>query len=117
MDKRQAYNDGNVKIYSVGNVAPPGDMPRDGLIYKLDLHYDMRTVGINRFWAAKQNQIEIGQVIRAPRISYVTTQDIAIPNDGNQYKIVQIQYPEDVMPKSMDLSLERLAVDYEIAGS
>ena len=31
-------------------------------------------------------------------------------HDGNQYTIRQIQEPEDVLPPSLDLSLERIAV-------
>jgi len=39
----------------------------------------------------------------------VSTQDVAIPNDGRQYRIVQVQYPEDVQPPVMDLTLEEVA--------
>jgi hypothetical protein len=42
------------------------------------------------------------------QIREVSTHDIAIPNDGKHYDIVQIQYPEDIEPPVMDLSLERI---------
>jgi len=44
----------------------------------------------------------------------VSAQDIAIPNDGRQYKITFIQYPEDIDPPVMDLTLERIDNNYAI---
>lgn len=111
----QTFNDGIVNIYSVGNISESGNMPKDGLTKKVGpLHYEERTVGMGRFWAASQAQVRIEQLLRVPRIDSVTTQDIAIPKDGQQYKIVQIQYPPEVSPFCMDMSLERLEEAYEI---
>jgi len=110
--KTQTFNDGIVKIYKIDNIAEPGNMPKDGLIFKETLRYKERTVGVNRYWAALQDNIRINHVLRVPERRNVSTQDIAIPNDGKQYKIVQIQYPEDM--SVMDLSLERLEQEYEI---
>lgn len=111
----QTFNDGVVNIYSVGNIAAPGNMPKDGLTLKAgSLHYEERTVGMNRFWTGMQAQAKIEQLIRVPRINSVSPQDIAIPNDGEQYRIIQLQYPKDVSPPCMDLSLERLEAAYEI---
>lgn len=116
--KAQTFNDGAVNIYSVGNIAEPGNMPKDGLTFKVGpLRYKKRTVGMGRFWTAMQAHAQIDQVLRVPQLRNVSTQDIAIPNDGQQYEIKQIQYPEDVEPPVMDLSLERLDADYEIAGA
>ncbi len=112
----QAFNDGVAKIYSVGNIAEPGNMPKDGLALKLDrpLPYDERTVGISRFWTAKQEQTKIERLLRFPRVNSVRREDVVIPVDGEQYRIVQVQYPPDVEPPCMDLSLERLEVAYEV---
>lgn len=111
----QSFNDGVVNIYSVGNIAEPGNMPKDGLTLKVgSLHYEERTVGMSRFWTAMQAHAKVERMLRVPRMDYVSPQDIAIPIDGEQYKIIQIQYPKDVEPPSMDLSLERVDSDYEI---
>lgn len=111
----QPFNDGVVNIYSVGNIAGPGNMPKDGLTLKVgSLHYEERTVGMGRFWIALQTQVKVEQILRVPRINPISTQDIAIPNDGEQYKIKQIQYPKDVEPPCMDLSLERVDSNYDI---
>ena len=110
----QTFNDGIVKIYRVDDISEPGNMPKDGLILKIDpLRYEERIVGMSRFYSAKQEQIKIDKLIRAPRIQSISSQDIAVLPSG-QYEINQIQYPPDVMPLCMDLSLERLVEDYEI---
>lgn len=109
----QQFNDGIVDIYSVQNIAEPGNMPKDGLKIKIsNLRYEERTVGMGRYWTAAQAQVRIEQLLRVPRIRSVSTQDIAIVN-GQQYKIVQIQYPPGIEPSCMDLSLQRLEVEYE----
>jgi hypothetical protein len=112
----QSFNDGVVNIYSVGDIAQPGNMPKEGLTLKVGpLRYKERTVGMGRFYTALQVQARVDQVLRAPQLRSVSAQDIAIPIDGKQYKIIQIQYPEDVDPPVMDLSLERLEADYDIS--
>lgn len=111
----QAFNDGVVNIYSVGNIAPAGNKPKEGLTIKVGpLHYEERTVGMGRYWTAMQAQVKIDLMIRVPPIRSVSTQDIAIPNDGQQYEIKQVQYPPDVYPPVMDLSLEKVKADYDI---
>lgn len=110
----QTFNDGIVNIYSVGNIAEPGNKPKDGLTIKVSaLRYDERIVGMSRFWAAKQENTKIERLIRAPKIKSVEQHDVVVL-EGSQYDIVQIQYPQDVDPPSMDLSLERLEVAYEV---
>lgn len=105
-----------VNIYSVGNVAPDGNKPKEGLTLKVgSLHYEERIVGMGRFWTAMQAQAKIDLVFRVPQLRNVSSQDIAIPNDGQQYEIKQIQFPPDVYPPAMDLSLERLSASYDIA--
>ncbi len=115
--KIQTFNDGVVSIYTVGNIATAGNMPKEGLTLKFEkpLPYEERTVGMGRYWAAMQNQVKVQQMLRVQRINNLSTQDVAIPIDGEQYKIVQVQYPKDVEPPCMDLSLERLVAEYDIA--
>jgi len=112
--KVQTFNDGIVNIYTAGNISTPGNMPKEGLTSKVGpLCYEERTVGLGRYWTAMQNQVKVQQVLRTQRINSVSTQDVAILN-GEQYKIVQVQYPKDIEPPCMDLSLERLEAKYEI---
>jgi len=111
----QTFNDGVLTIYSVSNDAEPGDMAKDKLTLKVEkLRYDERIVGMSRYWIALQAQKKIDFLVRTPRIDSVNTQDIVVPISGHHYLIKQIQYPKEVFPKSMDLSLERLEEPYEL---
>lgn len=111
----QTFNDGVANIYSVGNIAPPGGMPKEGMKHKLGpIRYEERTVGIQRYWAAMQAQARVDIVLRMPLIRSVSLHDVVVPVNGQQYKIVQIQYPKkDIDIPVMDLSLQRLEVAYD----
>jgi hypothetical protein len=101
----QTFNDGIVSIY---------DLTDNTLTLKHSLRYHERTVGLSRHYIAKQSQVKVVYVLRCPRLRDVSAQDIAIPNDGKQYRIEQIQYPEDINPPVMDLTLEELTAYYDI---
>lgn len=118
MLKNQEFNDGVVNIFTVANNALPGDTPKKKLRVKHEgLRYEERTVGMGRFWTAAQNNVKIDIILRVPRMRDVCTQDIAIPSfDKQQYEIKQVQYPPDVQPPVMDLSLQRLGAVYELDG-
>lgn len=107
------HNSGMVAIYAVTNTAQPGRKPVDALTPKYNLRYHERTVGLQRYYAAMQANIRIQYVLRCPKLRDVTTQDVAIPNDGKQYTIVQIQYPEEA-PTEMDLTLQEVTARYDI---
>lgn len=104
--KTQVFNDGIVKIGSLKNVALPGKMPKMEFQIKAYLRFKERTVGVNRYYAAAQNNIKVDRLIRCPQYD-ISTQDIAVIG-GEEYKIKQVQYPEDVHPKVIDLSLEKV---------
>ena len=114
--KFQSFPDGLASIYKVGDVSLPGDMPIDGLVLKQSLRYKERTVGLNRYYAALQNDIKVDFVIRCPEVRGLSEKAadilVAILIDGQQYKVMQIQYIEDAQPPSMDLTLERVGENY-----
>lgn len=112
--KAQTFNDGTVQIYSVTNSAAPGDMPTDGLTLKETLRYEERTVGITRYHSGLQSNYRVDMLLRCQRRPDITTEMVAIPNDGRQYDIKRIQYPEDVVPPVMDLELMRRVENYAI---
>ena len=109
--KLQSYNDGSVSIYDT--VAP--DLIASSP--KQTLRYEDRTVGMNRYFSGLQANVLVSKLLRCPRLDDVSTQDIAIPIDGAQYRIVQVQYPKGVVPSSMDLTLEEVRAKYEFAGA
>lgn len=113
----QAFNDGLCGIYVVTDVAPPGKKPVEKLELKGKLRYAERTVGMNRFTQFLQNNVEVSMVIRVPRKIEVSTQDVAIPDyryPGRQFRVAQVQYPQDVTPKCMDISLARIEEVYAV---
>jgi hypothetical protein len=114
--KFQSYPDGVVSIYKVADLAQPGDLPVEGLVLKQVLRYKERTVGLNRYYSAMQNNIKVDFVIRCPEVRGLSEKPtdilVAILIDGQQYRVMQIQYIEDANPPSMDLTLERLGEPY-----
>lgn len=104
----QTYNDGVVKIYTVTDTAVPGYAPVRTETLIMTIPFERRTVGVERYYSAAQNQIRITGLIRVPAISGVTSQEIA-EIGGTKYRIDQVQTVSDVYPPSMDLAL----TDYE----
>ena len=113
--KAQTHNDGIVKIYDVTNIATPPDRPKEGLTLKHILRYKERTVGLTRADIAEQAGVTVSYVLRVPRLRDVSAQDVAIPNDGKQYRIRRVTYPEDIAPPVMDLELAEVETVYDIA--
>ena len=114
MKNQQTFNDGVVSIYSVSNIAELGNMAKDGLTLIESLRFHERTVGLNRFYVAKQSGNKVVKVIRCPWVEVDDSTIIVAILSDKQYQVIQIQTPEDVFPKSIDLTLERLATDYVI---
>ena len=107
-----------MNIYKVSDLALPGEMPVEGLVFKNSLNYHERTVGMGRYYAAMQNNIKVDFVIRCPEVRGLSDNStdilVAILVDGQQYKVVQIQYIEDASPPSMDISLERVGENFAL---
>lgn len=112
----QNFDDGIVKIYTVTNSAPAGLMPVETLsedpVYTL--RYEERSFGIQRYYSARQNQIQIERVLRVPRVPNVTNQNVAITQDGKKYRIDWVQPLTDVYPASMDLTLVKYEQKAEV---
>lgn len=104
----QATNDGTVQICDVVDVAEPGYKPVKKLKPKILLRYENQRVGIQRFYSGMQNQIQVDRVIRVQKALVVTTQDVAVTEDGTEYRIKQVQDVMDVYPKCLDLTLTRI---------
>ncbi|MDL2318536.1 hypothetical protein LJC74_05610 [Eubacteriales bacterium OttesenSCG-928-A19] len=114
-NRTQVFNDGTCAIYSVTNGAPPGAKPVPVLAVKHSLlRYAERIVGVSRFWGARQSNVQIDKLIRVARLEDVSTQDVAVLEDGRQYDILQAQAVQDVEPPCMDLSLQRRTERYDI---
>ena len=113
----QAYNDGIVSIYAVTDAARPGYQPQPKLVQppKAVLRYEEQRLGIQRYYAAQQNQIQVERVLRTPRYGQITNQDVAVTEDGRQYRIDLVQSVPDVWPASQDLTLARIVQRFDVS--
>lgn len=82
-----------------------GKLPKVELVPKISLRYDERKVGVDRYYKALQNQIKVERVIRVQDAAPITNQDVAITEDGKQYRIQHVQTVPGVYPRSVDLTL------------
>lgn len=104
MKRTQTFNDGVVKIYEVIDTSTNGGMPNESRALKNTLRFHEKTVGITRFYSAMQANKKVDRVIRCQKQPAVSTLDRA-EIGGIYYDITQIQYPEDIEPPCMDLTL------------
>ena len=103
----QNFNEGEITIYRTEDRAQPGYYPQIELSKKVKLRYEERSLGIQRYYAAAQNQIEVKRVVRVPQYPGVTNQDAAQTEDGTYYRIDLVQAVVDVYPPCMDLTLAK----------
>ncbi|MDR3277432.1 MAG: hypothetical protein LBT12_01555, partial [Oscillospiraceae bacterium] len=96
------------------NIAEDGNTPEYELTQKYALRYAERTVGLTRYYTALQADVRVQYVLRCPLRRGVSSQDVAVPNDGKQYRIERVQHSEGVAPPYMDLTLEALEENYAI---
>lgn len=104
----QQYNSGVVEIYRTEDAAAPGHQPEEKLLPMGTLRYEEQRLGINRLYLSRQNQMEIQRVIRVPRRP-ITSQDVAITEDGCRYRIDTVQSVDGVYPPSLDLGLVKVS--------
>ena len=100
----QGYNDGVVTVYAVADSARPGYQPVEQLTEKIKLRYEEQRLGLQRYYDAMQNQIQVERVIRVPRAGQITSQDVAETEDGRRYRIDLVQTVDGVWPPSQDLT-------------
>lgn len=103
----QPLTSGIVTIYGEKNIALPGYLPQVQLTEKVTLRYEERSLGLQRYFNAQQNQVQVERVIRCPRYASVTNQDVAETEDGTRYRIDMVQAVMDVYPPCMDMTLAR----------
>lgn len=114
-DISQSFNDGIVTVYSVSDTAKPGYKPVKETAFKVALRYEEQRLGIQRFYSGSQNQVKIERVIRCPAAGNVSTQDLAVTEDGKQYEIHLVQTVKDVYPPSVDITLAKTDQKYEVS--
>lgn len=116
-DITQPFNSGIVKIYKTENSAQPGHKVAEQLKNNpVTLRYDEQRTGVTRYYAAKQANIQIERVLRCPAVPGIDTQDVAVTEDGMQYRIEQIQTVDNIWPACIDISLSKIVQRLEVAA-
>ena len=107
----QGYNDGVVAIHKTEDTAKTGYQPVITLVAPAAwrLRYAELRLGIQRYYEARQNQVEVERVIRVPRVAGITNQDVAVTEDGRKYRIDMVQSADGVYPPSLDLTLAKIS--------
>ena len=113
----QTYNSGVVTVYAVTDSAQPGYQPVEQLTEKIKLRYEEQRLGIQRYYDAMQNQIQVERVIRVQRAGQITNQDVAETEDGRRYRIDLVQSVDNVWPPSLDLTLAKYTQGEEAHGN
>lgn len=112
----QNFCDGVVNIYAVTNSAQPGYQPVPALTLKCVLRYEEQRLGIQRYYSGRQNQVEIERVLRVPRYGGITNQDVAVTEDGRQFRVDMVQNVTDVYPASLDITLAKIEQEIEVSA-
>ncbi|MBQ7505314.1 MAG: hypothetical protein IJT79_08375 [Ruminococcus sp.] len=94
------FNDGRLMLYQTDD---------DDQILKESrrpYRYGDRTIGVKRYYAARQNDIELKKVIHIHQNRDVVS-DMAAVIDKTRYKIEQVQHLDDTNPPCTVLSLSQ----------
>lgn len=110
----ESYNDGIVNIYTVQDGATPGYRPMPVLVLVKRMRYQERYLGINRLYSGRQNQVDIQRIVRVQKVPGVSNQNVAITEDGQQYRIDSVQDVIGAYPPSLDLTLATVEQEYEV---
>lgn len=110
----ESYNDGIVNIYTVQDGAAPGYRPVPVLVLVKRMRYQERYLGINRLYSGRQNQVDIQRIVRVQKVPGVYNQNVAITEDGQQYRIDSVQDVIGAYPPSLDLTLATVEQEYEV---
>lgn len=104
----QPLNDGIVQICRVVDVSEPGYRPVEKLEPIVTLRYENQRVGIQRYFSGMQNQIQVDKVIRVQKALDITNQNVAVTEDGAEYRIDLVQDVTGNFPRCVDLTLTRI---------
>lgn len=121
----QCFNSGLASIYAVTDTAQPGYRPVETPTLTVKVTFENIKLGIQRYYEAKQNQVEVERVIRVPNPGpqyLISNQDIVqltelAKQEGEspkQYRIELVQMAEGIYPPSLDLTLSRIEQEYSL---
>ena len=113
-NKFLSFNDGIVSIYKVSNIAPKGDKPCEKLVFYNKYCFADKTVGLNRYYEAMQNNVQISRSILIGANDFNISPQMVAVIGNTQYMIIQVQTVRDTRPPHLILSLSEVEMNYEI---
>ena len=105
-------DEGKLTIYALKNTSAAGHMPKEQLVKLSESYYAARTIGFNRMYAAKSATYRLDRLVRCYMTALPEAARFVILEDGNQYRIGDINVIVD--EDACDLSLERLEKNYDV---
>lgn len=106
----QTFNSGVCTVYVQLDGARPGFKPDPKLDRKGFLRYEEQRLGLNRYYAGRQVNVDVERVIRVPQgpaQQVPTPQDVVRTEDGVFYRVDFVQTVPGVWPQCLDLTLSR----------
>lgn len=111
------FDDGILTICETVQVAGNGLKPRLKLSERESFYFGYDVLGINRYYTALRANVQIDAVVNIPGWHEIDSRDIAVLEDGKQYRLslIQPQLDEDGL-RITKLSLSRITENYEYAS-
>ena len=75
------------------------------------IHYDEYSVGLNRYWKAYVEDVQIKKMILVPEPTQIIEGDVFVDSDGTQYEVGQVDR-KDTRPVSKLVTLKSATVNY-----
>ena len=105
---------GLIRLYTLEDVAEPGFMPSEKLVYNCAFYYSEVVTGVTRRYAALGANRDYSKVIKCWNTQPIDDRvQYAIMEDGTQYRI-DIANP-DYDQDALELTLVRLEDFYDVA--
>ena len=112
------FDDGILTIFTTENAAEDGMKPVPVLVEKEKFYFGYDTLGITRYYTALQARQQIESVVNIPGWNDISSLDICVLENGNQYRLAMIQPQlDDDGLRITKLSLERLGENYAFKNS
>lgn len=107
------FDDGVLIICRTVEISEPGTKPKVQLEPKDKYYFGFDNIGITRYYTAMQANQQISAVVNVPGWGDISTLDICVLEDWQQYKIVMRQPTTDENGlRITKLSLERIGEEY-----
>lgn len=105
---------GIIRLYSLQNIATPGFMPSEKLVYDSEFYFSKITTGVTRRYAALGANRDYNAVIRCWNATVADDVRYAVDEDSVQYRIDVAEPAHDI--DAVDLTLVRLEDFYDVAS-